>query len=170
MTPNPDHPATRKYALVMMWLLVLLVLVVGFSWLEQRRARPNQNLVTHQGDGYAEVVLEQGEGDHYWVDGEINGAKVGFLLDTGATAVAIPSGLARQLGLKRLAEVSVNTANGVAQGYLTRLDSVRIGTIEVRDVRAIISPGLDGEVLLGMNFLGELELVQRDRTLILRQY
>ena len=161
---------TSRMAMIMMWLLVLVVLASGFAWLEARQHNPNRNFDSRTEGGVAEVVLAQNRYGHYVVNGYINGTEVGFFLDTGATSVAIPGNLAAELGLKRGGQVSVQTANGVAPAYLTRLDEVRLGPIVQRDVRALIQPSMDGEILLGMSFLRELEMVQRDRSLILRQY
>jgi len=66
--------------------------------------------------------------------------------------------------------VTTQTANGPAQGFLTELESVRLGVIEQRAVGAVVSPGLAmDEVLLGMTFLKNLEITQRGNTLTLRQ-
>ena len=75
------------------------------------------------------------------------------------------------LGLERGAETSVSTANGVTTAYLTRLDQLAIGDIELHDVRASIIPrmGVD-EILLGMNVLKRFELIQRGDRLIIRDY
>lgn len=170
MNQSPPSTDAARYATWFWWLLVLVVLTAGFSLFEARKNNPNSQVVGRIEGGVAEVELVQGRGGHYVANGRINGAEATFMLDTGATAVAIPAALASRLGLERLSTVTVATANGMAEGYLTRLDEVRLGPIVRRDVRAIIQPTLRGEVLLGMSFLRELELVQRDRTLILRQY
>jgi len=100
----------------------------------------------------------------------INGEPVVFLLDTGATGVAVPESVARRLRLTRGRAFRTQTANGLATAYSTRLQSVRVGEIELNDVGAGISPGLDTrEVLLGMSFLRHIEFTQRGNTLILRQ-
>jgi aspartyl protease family protein len=93
------------------------------------------------------------------------------MLDTGATGVAVPAPVAERLGLARGQRYRAQTANGVAVGYATRLDSVSVGEIELRDVQAGITPGLQmDQVLLGMSFLKHIEFTQRGDRLILRQY
>ena len=83
--------------------------------------------------------------------------------------MALPTGLARELGLKRGAAVTLHTANGAAVGYQSRLDSVRLGPIEMRDVAALVADGMDSDtVLLGMNFLKQLEFTQRGGEMVLR--
>ncbi len=87
------------------------------------------------------------------------------------TDVAVPAPLARELQLERGAPVQLQTANGVVNGFATRLARVRIGAIEQTQVRAHINPSMNGdEVLLGMSFLRRLEFTQRGDTLVLRQW
>jgi hypothetical protein len=75
------------------------------------------------------------------------------------------------LGLRAGPATSVSTANGVTTAYLTRLDQLAIGDIELYDVKASIIKGMAvDEVLLGMNVLKQFELVQRGKQLIIRQY
>ena len=100
----------------------------------------------------------------------INGRQVEFLLDTGATHVAVPASLAIDLGLTPGVPISYHTANGTVTGYTTIIDRVRLGNIELHDVRAGIMPDVSGEILLGMAFLKDLEFSQRGETLTLRQY
>ena len=76
---------------------------------------------------------------HYLVNGQIDGQDVTFLLDTGATQVAVPSAVAERLGLARGAPIVISTANGRATGHRTRLASLRLGDIELRDVAALIA-------------------------------
>jgi aspartyl protease family protein len=116
------------------------------------------------------VVVKRANNGHFAARGEINGTSVTFLFDTGASHVSIPQEVAQRIGLERGEEVRYSTANGVANGYLTNLDKVSVGKIDVDDVRGSINPNVDHEVvLLGMSFLGELEFTQRNDRLILRQ-
>jgi aspartyl protease family protein len=151
--------------------LGLLLLTLVFSEILDQQNNPNQSIATVQGGGFEEIVLQRNRMGHYVFDGEINRHKVTFLVDTGATTTAIPVNLQRTLGLKPGAATSVSTANGVTRAYLTRLDQLRLGDIELYDVNASIIQGMDGgEVLLGMNVLKNFELVQRGEQLIIRRY
>lgn len=155
--------------LVLVWLVIVgAIYGIFFVWLA-REENPNpQHLLLQQGQR-GEVVLKRNHAGHYVADGEINGERVVFLLDTGATQVAVPMQLARRLSLRLGPAVTVQTAAGPAPGYQTRLDSVRLATIEMRNVTALVSDGLDPDmVLLGMNFLKRLEMIQRGDQLILR--
>jgi len=159
-----------RVMLVMTWAAALLLATHFFGKWEARRDNPNQAPQSVQGEGYIEVRLLSSRGGHYLLGGQINGSPVTLLLDTGATAVAVPAALAERLGLQRGAPVQVRTANGTVVGYRTQLASLRLGEILLRDVAALITPGMEGdEVLLGMSALKQLEFTQRDGTLVLRQ-
>lgn len=164
---------TRRLGLgmsVLAWASLLLL----FSWfaadflLLQRN--PNSEIaITHSGEGIPEVTLLRNHSGHYVATGAINGSAVIFLLDTGATDVAVDERQAAQLGLKKGAAVMVTTANGRVKGWRTLLRKVELGAIELPAVPATIVPDLNGEALLGMSFLKRLTMIQRGRELILRQ-
>jgi len=153
------------------WVLLFIFLAVLFNHLLEQRRNPNQDVVTHIGsNGMREVTLKRNPMGHYNVTGTINGHTVEFMLDTGATDIAIPAALAQQLGLRRLGQMQFNTANGVTTGYITRLQEVRVGDIVLHDLPASITPNMEGDiVLLGMSFLKKIEFSQRGDTLTLRQ-
>jgi aspartyl protease family protein len=104
------------------------------------------------------VVLKRGTDGHYRSEALINGKKVQVLVDTGATGVAISQKVADQLDLKSINAIRTNTANGDSIGYMVRLESVKIGGVTANNVSAMIAPGLDGDVLLGMSFLGRMDV------------
>lgn len=163
---NP-HRRSGTVMLAIAWLLIIGGLYWYFSAREAREANPNTLAVLGHQQG--DLTLARNRAGHYVAEGEINGRRVIFLLDTGATWVALPLALGRELGLKRGAAVTLQTANGPAAGYQTRLASVRLGPLELRDVAAVMADGLDADaVLLGMSFLKRVEFTQRDGALILR--
>lgn len=165
--------AQRRLARFMVygvWIVVLIMLSFAFNNYLDRQRNPNRELRAQVDQHSVEVVLQRNRFGHYHASGQINGQDVEFMLDTGATQVAIPESVARRLGLERGVALTVNTANGPATAYATRLASVRLGPIELREVRAHISPGLQGdEILLGMSVLRHLDLMQRGDQLTLRQ-
>jgi len=70
------------------------------------------------------------------------------LVDTGATGVAISQAVADKLNLKSFEAIRTNTANGDSMGYMVRLNSVKVGGVESKNVSAMIAPNLEGDVLL----------------------
>lgn len=117
----------------------------------------NPNKISRLGEN-STVVLKRGLDGHYRAEALINGEKVDVLVDTGATGVAISQGVADKLNLKSIDAIRTNTANGDSVGYMVRLKSVQIGGVSAHDVSAMIAPGLDGDVLLGMSFLGRMDV------------
>ena len=154
------------------WVVMMALGIFYFSDVLDRQYNPNQTLsTTHSAEGVREVVLKRNKFGHYVTSGVINGQPVTFMLDTGATGVAVSSDLAKRLGLKRGQPYRTLTANGTTLSYAASLSRVSIGAIELDDVQASITPGLQMEqVLLGMSFLQHIEFTQRGDTLILRQY
>ena len=153
------------------WILGFLLLALVFAKILDYQNNPNQSVATLQTGDFQEIVLQRSRNGHYVFNGEINRKKVTFLVDTGATMTAIPARLQQTLGLRAGPATSVSTANGVTTAYLTRLEQMALGDIELYDVNASIVQGMDvDEVLLGMNVLKHFELVQRDGQLIIRRY
>ncbi len=159
------------FMITAMWVLLLILLVYFFEEVIEQKLNPNQALTTrYVGDNIREVTLQRNNQGHYVTDGHINGQRVVFMLDTGATGVAIPQHLVPGLGLERGPKIELRTANGRADAYMTTLDRVGVGDIELEDVSAVINPN-DGTdmILLGMSFLKKIEFTQRGNELVLRQ-
>jgi aspartyl protease family protein len=116
------------------------------------------------------VTLTADSRGHFVVDGQINGGSVRFLIDTGATVIALSSGDADRLGIDyRKGQPSVmSTANGAAPAYRVKLDTVRVGDITVANVDGVV---MEGNVLpialLGMSFLNRMEMRRDGETMVL---
>jgi aspartyl protease family protein len=173
---DPSHPAKDlpsrlgKGMLLTAWILALAILALLFQRLMDHQHNPNRApALGFDETGRAQVVLERNRTGHYLTTGQINGQPVVFLIDTGATDVALPLPLARRLGLTLGEERIARTANGTVRTWTARLESVDVGGLTARDVRASVLPNMPGdEVLLGMSYLKRFELIQRDGTLTLR--
>jgi len=109
----------------------------------------------------------------YTTVGSINGLPVSFLVDTGATQVALNSAQARRLGIDYRVigtEAAVTTASGVEKAWVVKLDSVKVGELEVRNVGAVVIDGPQPETaLLGMSYLGRLEITNSGQLMTLRK-
>lgn len=115
------------------------------------------------GGGGRSIVLPMSTGGHFMGNGSINGRAVRFMVDTGATVVALSAADADRIGLDyRKGPVGyVNTANGTAPAYRVNLNSVRLNDVEVYNVDAVVIPAPMDHVLLGNSFLGRFQM-QRD--------
>jgi aspartyl protease family protein len=110
-----------------------------------------------------EVVLSAGSGGHFTTQGQINGKGVTFLIDTGATKIALGQPDADRLGIDyKNAPVSyASTANGNVAISAVTLSSVRVGEVEIANVEAVVIPSAMPHVLLGNSFLTRFQM-QRD--------
>lgn len=107
---------------------------------------------------------------HFVVDGQINGGSVRFLIDTGATTVALSSADAARLGIdyRKGQRALMGTANGAAVAYRLKLDTVRIGDIVLNNVDAAVLEGSHMPfALLGMSFLNRTEMKREGQTMVL---
>ena len=122
--------------------------------------------------GRQTVVLNSSGSGHFLTEGSINGAPIRFLVDTGATLVSLGLSDARRLGLPYLQgeRGMSNTANGPAPVYRVRLDSVKVGSITLHNVDALVHATTDMPfALLGMSFLSRMDMKHEGSRLTMTQ-
>lgn len=141
----------NTFMVVIIWLTLAGIIF----YLADNIQNPNK---TSQLGEKSSVILKRGLDGHYRAEAFINGEKLDVLIDTGATGVAISQHVADKLKLESVNAVRTNTANGNSIGYMVRLKEVKIGGVTAHNVAAMIAPGLDGDVLLGMSFLGRMDV------------
>ena len=113
--------------------------------------------------GETKVTIKQSRDGSYLAKGKVNGQQINFVVDTGATHVVIPLDLARKMDLPLGTQVSTRTANGFGTAYKTRLNSLTLGDITLKNIEASATSGLIGdEALLGMTFLKRVKLEQEN--------
>ena len=161
---------------LLIWAAIGLALVTLYTYQDGFKALPSQivgALVPSEPQTEADTVrIRASTGGHFVTRGDINGARIRMLIDTGATSVVLTRHDARRAGfdVKALQYTDfARTANGVTQVAPVRLREVKIGSITVRNVRAVVAgDGLD-QSLLGMSFLSRLSSYEfTTRELILR--
>ncbi|MDO5693174.1 MAG: TIGR02281 family clan AA aspartic protease [Pseudomonadota bacterium] len=110
--------------------------------------------------GNDRVSLTADRQGHFFTQGNINNRPVQFMVDTGASAIAIGQAEADRLGLnyRRGQPVMMNTANGATRGWLFKLSSVRVGDVTVYEVDAVVTPAPMPMVLLGNSFLNRFNM------------
>lgn len=171
MNPTDTPQKFGKHMMIIAWIIGLLLLTQFFGAWEEDQINPNRNPAATQANGLNTVTLEQNRQGHYLVNGNINSVPAVFMLDTGATDVVIPARLAEHYRLEALGYGTGMTANGAVELSHTRIAELTIGSITLYDVDASINPGMDKDmpILLGMSVLKQLEMLQKDDTLILKQ-
>ena len=120
-----------------------------------------------------QIVLSAGPGGHFVTTGAINGKSVQFVVDTGATSVALSRDQAERIGLdyKSGRRGMAQSANGAVPVHAVRLASVRVGDVTVYDVEAMVVPAGMPMVLLGNSFLTRFQMKrENDRLTLDRRY
>ncbi|TVZ40681.1 aspartyl protease family protein [Alteromonadaceae bacterium 2753L.S.0a.02] len=118
----------------------------------------------------AEVRLASAENGHYWATGSINGRSAYFMVDTGASAIAMSSREAKRLGIDYEAgrRAFVQTANGNAAAYGVMLSKVSVGLITLNNVEAMVLEGNSpAQILLGNSFLRRVDMKVDEGVLVL---
>ena len=119
-------------------------------------------------NGITEIKLTREADSHFRIPGSINGVETVFLIDTGATTIAVTEDIAKAANLPKLSEVSTQTAGGSSIGYFTRIESLQISGIEFNNLSAIIIPQMGyGKALLGMNVLKNFNIKQNVNEMVL---
>jgi len=118
------------------------------------------------------ITLTADARDHFVTNGIVNGRAVRFLVDTGASLTTLSRGEAQRIGLQFRdgQPTAASTANGVVRGWQIWLDTVVIGSVTVRNVKAMVidTDALDVS-LLGMSYLSQFDLQRQGTTLVLRR-
>ncbi|SJZ51639.1 retropepsin-like aspartic protease family protein [Consotaella salsifontis] len=153
------------------WVALFAILIGAYAFSAELRdvgARmlgaliPGRVVTLSSGEGKRVMVMRDA-GGQFQVDAVVNGVATTLLVDTGASTVAFDRAAARRIGIDvdRLSfDSRVETANGVARAAPIRLDSLRIGPIERRNVPAAVTEGEGSLTLLGMSFLSTLGSVE----------
>ncbi|WAJ30594.1 retropepsin-like aspartic protease family protein [Antarcticirhabdus aurantiaca] len=154
---------------LMVWGLVFVALIGVFAYSHELKGVGDRVLgvlmpgraIEVAGSGGTQYRVVRSGDDHFHVEGSIDGRPVTFVVDTGASMIALDTVTAERLGIDTAGlnyRADIMTANGVAKAAMVKLDEVRIGGIERRNVQAAITEGrlLGGTVLLGMSFLNTL--------------
>lgn len=108
----------------------------------------------------------------YLASGSVNGFTVDFMVDTGASVIAVNGETAKRLGLNYLDanQIGVRTASGVELAYSIQLDSVQLGDISLENVAAVVIDGPEPQrALLGMSFLNAFDMERKGERLDLRR-
>ena len=165
--PKQRSGGALRYAGSM--LGVSLVLMLGTAWLLRdvegpaRHAQPRVNAAVSapgaQKPPHNVLIYRADRSGHFYVDAEVNGARVHFLVDTGATVVALSPEDARAAGFGGGSlhyNERVNTAHGEARAARASLREVRLGQLSLEDVSALVMEQPMDVSLLGISFLGRL--------------
>lgn len=157
-------PLAQGLKMFVAWVLIFAAAFVIFTLKDEFLALGNRVLLEARG-GVVEQNVETGEvrvrqapDGHFWVDAELNGATVRFLVDSGATTTSISRAAAARAGIVPGGgfRAMVRTANGVVMVDRATAETLRVGPIERSDVAVHISDAFGDMNVIGMNFLSSL--------------
>lgn len=108
---------------------------------------------------------------HFITTGTVNGATIRFMVDTGASSVALGASDARRanVNISHGRPIMVQTANGVTQAWLVTFDNVRVGDVVLHGVEGTVHQQDLPVALLGMSFLNRMEMKRDGQTMTLRK-
>jgi aspartyl protease family protein len=117
------------------------------------------------------IVMSAESGGHFFSEGTINGHAVRFMVDTGATSVAMSVQDAQRMGINYRAGAQglASTANGTVPLWRVKLKSVRVGEVELYDVDGAVMPASMPFVLLGNSFLGRFQMTRENDQMVLER-
>lgn len=145
------------------WVLIFAAAFVAFTLKDDFMALGRRVLAEGRGEGQvvaagAEIRIRKSLDGHFWVGGELNGHKVRFLVDSGATVTSISARTAARADVASSGgfPVLVQTANGVVAVKRARAERLKVGTIERRNLAVHVSEAFGPMDVLGMNFLSSL--------------
>jgi len=117
------------------------------------------------------IMLTADSQGHFMGSGKINGQATQFLVDTGATFISLGVSEAERMGInyKNGRPVRMNTANGNSMGWQLRLDTVRLGDVEITGVEAVVTPASMPFVLLGNSFLSQFQMTRMNDQMVLER-
>lgn len=146
----------RSLKLVTLWLLIGTAVFLAVQALQSQAARTRFSFDASSGT----IELQRALDGHFHWPGTLNGERIDFLVDTGATSTAIPQALAEQLRLTTEGRVRSSTAGGVVTGTLARVDLALEGGPRIERLRVVVLPQLAAP-LLGMDVLSRMTFTQR---------
>ena len=124
------------------------------------------------GSRSGKLVLIADSRGHFIDRGYINGKTMQYMVDTGASTIAIGRADAERMGLPYLqgAPIMMRTANGTAQGWRIKLDSVKLGDMELYGIDAVVAPQSMPYVLLGNNLLAQFQMTRKGSEMVLEKH
>lgn len=145
------------------WVLIFLAAFVAFALKDDFLALGKRVLAESRGEGQivqagAEMRIKKALDGHFWIDARVNGHKVRFLVDSGATTTSLSAKTARDADVivRGGFPVLVQTANGVIPAQRATIGRLEVGSIERRQLAAQVSEAFGPMNVLGMNFLSSL--------------
>ena len=162
--PNSTVQGRIHPAFLLFWIALAVVAYFGMDAL----IKPKVASVSVTVEGEREIVIPRSRNGHYYVAGTINGYPTTFMVDTGASTVAIDPQVARGAGVPKGNPSTFHTASGETQGEMVASQAISIGGLRFSNLRIAVIDGVGEYGLLGQNVLRHLDVIQSGDQMILR--
>ena len=170
MSQQTPGKRAGRVLMVLAWCAALFLATRFFGQWEERQQNPNVVVSSEQGEGFIEVKLVSNAPGAFRRQRPDQRPAGGFHARYRGDRCGDPGGNGRTAETGKRLRGDPEHRQRSTEGYRTRIDRLQLGDIVLRDVRALVVPGLDGkQVLLGMSALNKLEFTQRGGTMLLRQ-
>lgn len=160
---DKQYTQTGRAMFIIAWLIFFALLFLFFHYYDRAGGEPYQ---TRRGS----ITIPADKLGHYQIEGTINNHPVKFMIDTGASIVAIPEKLAGTMQLQGRYPIMMRTMSQKVSGSMTRIEQLSFGAFTLANIKAVIVPTSndDDTVLLGMNVLEQFDISQENRTLTIK--
>lgn len=158
----------NKLKQVAFWLLIIFVGVIIYN-----NKYLLKNFIPYVASNVGENTLEiqKSSDKHFYITLKLNGQNILFLIDTGATTTSLTMKDAARIGIdtsKLNYNQMVNTANGITYSASVEVNNIELDRYQMQSMWVLINKNLDGNSLLGMNFLNKLKGydIRKDRMIL----
>jgi aspartyl protease family protein len=156
-------PIGQTLKMALAWIAIFAGLFVLFSFRPEikaiwQRVTADFSGTANQSIASGKIILTKDDSGHFELLANVNGKDIPFLVDTGATNINLSSESATEVGVnvdRTSFPVFLDTANGTANAFRAQIDSLKIGTVELKDQNILVSDTLGDDNLLGMDFLNQ---------------
>ncbi len=156
-------PIGQTVKMALAWIAIFAVMLTIFSYRAEflmvwQRVSSEVTGDRAQTEG-GTLRVRMADDGHFWVRATVNGSTQDFLIDSGATTIAMPARNAEAAGISIARDklpVVINTANGAVEAMRGSIDTLIVGPITSRDIEVVVAPAFGDTNVLGMNFLSSL--------------
>ncbi len=158
-------PMGQMMKMALMWIGIFIILFIIFSFRTELsyvwdRVKSDIAGTSNQSSNGQEIILTQRDDGHFWLRASVNGVPIDFLVDSGATAIAMSTADAEKANIPydpNSIPVLTDTANGVSKNYRATIDVLQTEDATFENVNVLVAPTLGDTNLLGMSYLNRLQ-------------
>lgn len=158
-------PMGQMAKMALMWIGIFIILFIIFSFRAEfsyvwERVKSDFAGTSNQSSNGQEIILTQKDDGHFWIKAYVNGVAIDFLVDSGATGIAMSTADADAANVEYDIDsfpVFTETANGTSKNYRAQIALLKTENVTFENVNILVAPNLGDTNLLGMSYLNRLQ-------------